>query len=984
MENILSFDSGDHLLFVHRFHVEEAMSTPFTIKLWVRSPDPSIDLSAIVGYPARFVFTEDLAGMQSLPIPQVFSGLCVSMVERETPDPTAAMVTVADWIAAGKPPLSVYPPLTLTTYELTIRPTLWKLSQNKRARIFQHVSIPDIVDEILSSYSITPIWQIDRPSYPKLELRTQYFETDLDFVSRLLEEAGIAYHFHHDVDPTKAETDLVLSERPQSADLRLPPLFYREDVSVVPAGGYVTEVRMSNEVRTGKYKYRDFDFRNADKGQVPSQSDSVAEKNDVDAEQNYERYDYRPTQSLAEGAAPEGLGQADIAKEYAQSQVKGVLDEAGKRAGGYALETIQHAFDKDGEGKAPELKLDGLYKPPSEAAAFDKADEILRGRGGTPVADDRGVARFQKSQSGLSATVTMDSIRTGKWQITFKTNAMDLEPGKVLSVVDHPSERLSPKERLMIVERTIEGEVTKFTHVRQRAVFAALPYRPAMKTPKPSVHGIQNAMVKGPQSPPAPAKTGVFASITQQQILPDADDVYVDEFGRVRVQLVWDDEGHPDSSSAWMRVSQGWAGGSYGAIAIPRVGHEVLVAFINGDPDNPIVVGRVYNGVSKVPHTLAENKTVTTLKSSSTPGGGTFNELRIEDAADREMIFVQAGKDLVHYVRHDERRVVGHHRASLVQELDVDVVGKDKTTIVGDTKNEVSLGNEVGIVGGDRIDVVGMSETKIVGAKYSVRVGRGATAAVRQKLSNMTGEDGPLGAFFGGKAESTMGQIPARPLNGLAARMARLAAAPLRLLNAGKDAILDTAKASVPIPDALKGIVMNPVNKKVAKTLEPLVDRINELMNPLSAWGARLSEGPISVLPELVADPLRQAIAAVYAEIPRVDKQKDSPGEIGPPPTELSLAEDHIELTTGQASIVLDGPNISLIAAGTIRIQADKCILIDSRGANVSIAADGDVIVGAKKEAHIAADGSASLVSSGGDVVIKGGPTVQINPTEVA
>ncbi len=202
MKLTLSFDSGESSLFVHRFVVEEAMSTPFSVKIVARSLDPSIDLSSIVGHPARFAIESDPSLAHPEQGTRVWSGLCIEMVERETPDPTVAITTLADWIAAGKPQLSLLAPETLSTYELTIVPMLWKLSQNKRARLFQHLSIPDIVEGILASYQIQPVWQIDRPSYPKLELRTQYFETDLDFVSRLLEEVGIAYSFRHEATPT--------------------------------------------------------------------------------------------------------------------------------------------------------------------------------------------------------------------------------------------------------------------------------------------------------------------------------------------------------------------------------------------------------------------------------------------------------------------------------------------------------------------------------------------------------------------------------------------------------------------------------------------------------------------------------------------------------------------------------------------------------------------------------------------------------------
>jgi type VI secretion system secreted protein VgrG len=142
------------------------------------------------------------------------------------------------------------------------------------------------------------------------------------------------------------------------------------------------------------------------------------------------------------------------------------------------------------------------------------------------------------------------------------------------------------------------------------------------------------------------------------------------------VQFHWDREGtFSDASSCWMRVSQGWAGGGYGMIAVPRVGHEVLVAFLEGDPDNPIVVGRVYNATSRVPWDLPAHRTRSGWRTDSSPGSGGFNEIMFEDAKGHELVRVQAEKDLEKVVKHNEGISVGVDRRSSIGAVDESHVG---------------------------------------------------------------------------------------------------------------------------------------------------------------------------------------------------------------------------------------------------------------------------------------------------------------------
>jgi type VI secretion system secreted protein VgrG len=153
----------------------------------------------------------------------------------------------------------------------------------------------------------------------------------------------------------------------------------------------------------------------------------------------------------------------------------------------------------------------------------------------------------------------------------------------------------------------------------------------------------------------------------------------------VRVQFHWDREGQLDErSSCWIRVSQGWAGAAYGMMAVPRIGQEVLVAFWEGNPDQPVIVGRVYNGHNPVPYALPEHKTRSTWKTRSSPGSDGFNEIMMEDLAGKELMSIQAERDLSKLVKRDEVERTGGSRTILVGGARSSVVGDDDTLLVGE------------------------------------------------------------------------------------------------------------------------------------------------------------------------------------------------------------------------------------------------------------------------------------------------------------
>jgi type VI secretion system secreted protein VgrG len=196
-----------------------------------------------------------------------------------------------------------------------------------------------------------------------------------------------------------------------------------------------------------------------------------------------------------------------------------------------------------------------------------------------------------------------------------------------------------------------------------------LPYRAQRSTPKPTVQGPQTAMVVG--------KAG--------------EEIWTDQYGRVKVQFHWDRYSKGDeTSSCWIRVAQVWAGKNWGAMFIPRIGHEVIVEFLEGDPDRPIITGRVYNGAAMPPYDLPTNKTQSGIKSRSTKEGTgvNFNEIRFEDMKGEEQVYIHAEKNQDNVVENDETTEVGHDRTENVGNDESVTIGHDKTIQVGNDHHE--------------------------------------------------------------------------------------------------------------------------------------------------------------------------------------------------------------------------------------------------------------------------------------------------------
>lgn len=227
-------------------------------------------------------------------------------------------------------------------------------------------------------------------------------------------------------------------------------------------------------------------------------------------------------------------------------------------------------------------------------------------------------------------------------------------------------------------------------------------YRPARVTGKPYMRGPQTALVVG----------------------PSGEEIYTDEHGRVKVHFYWDRRSTAnEKSSKWVRVAQPAAGGGYGFVSIPRVGQEVVVEFIAGDPDRPMVMGCVYNGANKPPYSLPGEKTKTVWKSNSSKGGGGYNEIRFEDSKSSEQIFIHGQKDLDIRIENDSRTLITKNNDVTIGENSTTTIGSNAATTIG-SNHAHTVGSNMHVdVGGEEAINIGTNSSKVIGNDTLVKTG---------------------------------------------------------------------------------------------------------------------------------------------------------------------------------------------------------------------------------------------------------------------
>lgn len=322
-----------------------------------------------------------------------------------------------------------------------------------------------------------------------------------------------------------------------------------------------------------------------------------------------------------------------------------------------------------------------------------------------------------------------------------------LAPGHTFTLYDHPFDALNVEYMVLSVRHYGLNNLNNSSPADYANSFTihphAITFRAPLSTPRGLVRGPQTALVTGPAG----------------------EEIHTDAHGRIKVQFHWDRQGqYDDKSSCWVRVAQVWAGNGYGTMFIPRVGMEVVVDFLEGDPDQPLVTGCVYNGVNKPPYDLPANATRSTLKTLSSKGGGGTNELRFEDKKGSEEVFIQAEKDFnvkVKASKHEgiggnsDLKIEGYSRTKIEGTHDL-VVDTDSVTWVA---GECKIGSEgnLQILSKDEARLLGSNQVQIA-SKGNIQV-HGGKELVMEALTKISLKVGPSGIVIDGSGVSVVGPI---------------------------------------------------------------------------------------------------------------------------------------------------------------------------------------------------------------------------------
>jgi len=599
-------DLGDDDLLITGLRGTEALSRLFAFELDLVAPlDKPVDFSVVLGRPAAVAI--DVPGGE----PRHFHGLVSRFGQGSRDD-------------------------TFISYRLELVPPLWLLTKRVQSRIFQHVSVPDILKTVLDG--LDAAYQLQGTFEPR-DYCVQYRESDFEFVSRLMQEEGIYYFFRH----TAEGCAMVIANTPQGhADIPAPnTLIYDEVEGGGRDEGRVTAWEKVQEVRSGKVTLWDHCF------ELPHKH--------LEADQKIQ-------ESVAVGG-------------------------------------VTHKLSLNGTDKLELYDYPGAY-----AQRFD------------------GVNRGGAEQPAELEKIFTDSRRTARLRI-------QEEAAAALSVRGRSTCRQLTSGHKFSLERHFDADgdylLTQVTHTARHAgggyrsgsetpldyensfacIPLALPFRPERATPKPTVKGTQTAVVVG----------------------PPGQEIFTDKYGRVKVQFHWDREGKYDAdSSCWIRVATIWAGKGWGVIHIPRIGQEVVVDFLEGDPDQPIVIGSVYNADHMPPGMLPKHSMVSGLISHSTPGGGpsNFNGFRADDTKGKEMLAVQGEYDMTTLVKHNQSLTVMNDRANTIDH--------DETTHVKHDRTETVDNNETITVHGARTETVDKDETITIHGNRTETVDKSESITVSQ------------------------------------------------------------------------------------------------------------------------------------------------------------------------------------------------------------------------------------------------------------
>jgi type VI secretion system secreted protein VgrG len=527
-------------------------------------------------------------------------------------------------------------------YAAVVRPWLWLLSRTADCRIFQDMTVPDILKQVFADHDTADFVMELTGTYRTWVYCVQYRETDLNFVSRLMEHEGIYYYFRHtDGRHTMVVTDSYSGHDPitgaDEIDVIPPERLVRPDVE------HIGSWDVGREIQPGVYVHTDYDL----------------EKPAVNL---------RTQKALPRGYEPSTYEVFDYPGHY-------LLKSDGEQYAGIRIDEYGAQFETArGTTNVRALAVGALFTL-------------------------RGCSRADQNREHLVLGASYD-----------------------LSFSDYEA----------MPERGGSAYRCSFAAMSSRQQFRA-----KRVTPKPFVQGPQTAVVVG----------------------PSGDEIYTDTHGRVKVQFHWDRLGKKDeNSSCWIRVSHPWAGKGWGSVATPRIGQEVVVDFLEGDPDQPIITGRVYNAEQPPPFGFPAGAVLSGIKSDTHKGSG-YNELSMDDTAGAEKITIHAQYDMNTTVEHDQTTTVHNNRTDRVDVDDAESIGNNQTWDVG-VNRDASIGsNESLTVGANRTKDIGANETVTVGGNRSASVSGSETVTVTMQRTHSVGINETISV--GAAQEITVGAMQA-------------------------------------------------------------------------------------------------------------------------------------------------------------------------------------------------------------------------------
>ncbi|WP_439869678.1 type VI secretion system Vgr family protein [Pseudomonas syringae] len=538
---LITFDSPlppEQELVLESFSGEEGLSVLFEYELQLLSSDAKIELKKLIGKKVSIEITLADGGKR------VISGHCSSF----------------NHIGANG---------GIANYAATVVPWLWILSRRRDSRIFQDKTVEDIIREVFAYYLSLADYEFRlNKTLKPISYCTQYQESDLNFVLRLLQQEGLFFNFEHRQD---GHTLVIFDDSLNLPTLPSQPSIRFHTASVTEESDSVTEWSSQRALHSTRLSLKSFDYKQPRfSNQV--QLETLAKQGDIG---QYEVFEY------------EGLyGYSD--PQHGQQIARNRLE---------AMEVLGKTFQGRSNCRAMQP---GYY--------FELTQHYDHDNGST---EDRQFLLLSVKHSGRNNY-------SGSGEAFYQN---------------------------------------QFICIRRK-----IPFKPPLSTPRALISGPQTAIVVG----------------------PPGEEIYTDEMGRVKVQFHWDRYGKfDDKSSCWVRVAQSGASGGFGSMQIPRVGDEVVVVFLDGNPDRPLVMGSLYNSQNTPPWSLPANKTQSGFLTRSAKGdGGTANFFRFEDKAGAEQVIMHAERNMDTEIELDEKHEVGNNRKVTVGGTNTEIIQKDTVTNV--------------------------------------------------------------------------------------------------------------------------------------------------------------------------------------------------------------------------------------------------------------------------------------------------------------